>query len=302
VSDVDKLIINAAITGMVPGKGDSPYVPTTVDEIVASVRRVRDAGASIIHLHARDERGEPTSSGAAYLELVSRVREAVADMVICVSLSGRCVGDISQRAAPLIVSPDMASLTLGSLNFPRQASVNTPETICALAARIRAVGAVPELEVFEPGFINYSNYLIRQGVLEPPFYYNLILGSLGASALDLIGLGHMIASLPEGATWAVGGIGRYQLDANALAIAAGGHVRVGLEDNLYYDRQRETLATNPRLVERVARIGRELGREAASPREAGRIIGLPRFADQAIEANRDEPAVVPLAKEVTRAA
>ncbi len=285
MSESNKLIVNAAITGMIPTKKNTPYVPTTIEEIVASARRVRDAGASLIHLHARDENGQPTSSGTVYGELVSGVREAVGDMIICVSLSGRSVRSVAQRAAPLIAKPDMASLTLGSMNFPQQASVNAPNTICELAERIYEVGAVPELEVFEPGFINYSKYLIRKGVLKPPYYYNLILGSLGASPLDLTGLGHMIASLPDGATWGVGGIGRYQLDANTLAIAAGGHVRVGLEDNLYYDRQRQTLANNPQLVERVVRIGRELGREAATPQEAGNMIGLPRFVDRAVGPN-----------------
>ncbi len=277
MNNSDRLIINAAITGMVPRRTDTPFVPLNITEIVASARRVCDAGAAILHLHAHDESGEPTSSGEAYQELVTRVREAVGDAIICVSLSGRCVTDVDQRAAPLAVCPDMASLTLGSMNFPKQASVNDPDTICGLAERIRAVGAVPELEVFEPGFIHYAKFLIQKGVLEPPYYFNLILGSLGASPLDLIGLGHMISMLPDPAVWAVGGIGRYQLDANTLAIAAGGHVRVGLEDNLYYDRARSTLATNPRLVERVVRIGRELGREAATPQEAGRMLGLPRF-------------------------
>ena len=134
---------------------------------------------------------------------------------------------------------------------------------------------MPELEAFEPGFINYAAYLIRKQILAPPYYFNLILGSLGTAPLDPIGLGYMIQLLPEGATWTVGGIGRYQLDANVMAMAAGGHVRVGLEDNLHYDRERAELADNVRLVERIARIGQEMGRSPASPAEARRIIGLP---------------------------
>jgi uncharacterized protein (DUF849 family) len=198
------------------------------------------------------------------------------DLIVCVSLSGRLVRDARQRAAPLEARPDLASLTLGSLNFPKQASINSPEVIRDLAGRIFRAGAVPELEVFEPGFINTANYLIRNDILHPPHYFNLILGSLGASPLDLVGLGHMIGLLPDGATWLVGGIGRYQLDANVLAIAAGGHVRVGLEDNLYWDRGQSELADNARLVERIVRIGRELGRDAATPEDARLIIGLPQ--------------------------
>lgn len=274
MSDGRALIINAAVTGMVPTKAQTPHVPVTAEEIVACARRVRDAGAAILHLHARDAEGRPTSDGAAYVELLDRVRAACPDLILCVSLSGRRVSDPARRAEALRAHPDMASLTLGSMNFPAEACVNDPATITDLAARIYAAGAVPELEVFEAGFIHFASYLIRKGVLRPPYYFNLILGSLGAAPLDLVGLGHLVGLLPPGATWAVGGIGRYQLDANVLAIAAGGHVRVGLEDNLHYDRLRTDLADNPRLIDRLVRIARELGREPATPAEARRLIGL----------------------------
>jgi uncharacterized protein (DUF849 family) len=266
---------------MIPTKADSPHVPITPREIADCARRVRDAGASIIHMHARDANEVPTSKAEAFVELVVQVRESVPDMIICVSLSGRNLSDPWKRAEPLAATPEMASLTLGSMNFPQQASVNSPEVISDLARWIYKAGAIPELEAFEPGFINYANYLIRKEVLRPPYYFNLILGSLGASPLDLVGLGHMVGLLPPGATWAVGGIGRYQLDANVMGIVAGGHVRVGLEDNLYYDRKRTVPASNVRLVERLARIGREIGREVATPREAREIIGLRPLSVQA---------------------
>jgi uncharacterized protein (DUF849 family) len=160
------------------------------------------------------------------------------------------------------------------MNFATQPSVNSPETICALAERIYAAGAVPELEVFEAGFINYAQHLIKKGVLRSPHYFNIILGSLGAAPLDLVGLGHMVSLLPTGATWSVGGLGRYQLDANVMSIAAGGHVRVGLEDCIHLDRNRAVLADNVQLISRVARIARETGREPATPDEARQIIGL----------------------------
>lgn len=112
-------------------------------------------------------------------------------------------------------------------------------------------------------------------MLRPPYYFNLIFGSLGTAPLDLVGMGHMVTMLPPGATWSVGGLGQYQLDANVMGMAAGGHVRVGLEDNIYYDRQRQDRADNARLAARSARIGREMGREPATPAEARQIIGLP---------------------------
>ena len=269
----DKLIINAAITGTVLYKSDTPFLPTSIPEIVETAIRVREAGASIIHLHARNPDQSPCYDPSVYCDLVGKVREAT-DLIINVSLSGRYVPDVDTRAAPLASRPELASLTVGSMNFISGPSINSPDTIRELAARIHAAGAVPELEVFEAGFANFASYLARKGVLRPPHYANIILGSLGAAPLDLVGLGHIVGSLPSGTTWSVGGLGQYQLDANMMAIAAGGHVRVGLEDNIHYDRGRQDLADNPRLVARIARLGREMGREPATPAEARAIIGL----------------------------
>lgn len=270
----DKLIINAAITGCVLRKSDTPHLPVTVQEIVDCARRVQDEGASIVHIHARDEDESPSCSPELYEELVSSIRESCGDLIVCASLSGRFLPEISQRSAALAARPDMATLTLGSLNFPGDASITTPQTISTLLQMIYAAGAIPELEVFETGFINYANYLVRKGSLREPYYVNIILGSLGSAPLDLVGLGHMISVLPSGATWSVGGIGRFQLDANVLAIAAGGHVRVGIEDCMHFNRGRTILADNPQLVRRIAMIGKEMGREPATPSEARAIIGM----------------------------
>jgi 3-keto-5-aminohexanoate cleavage enzyme len=274
VSLSDKLIINAAITGCVLSKADTPHLPVTIAEITECALRVRDAGASIVHLHARNLDQTNCFDPAAYCDLVSSVRAACGDLIVCVSLSGREAPEVSRRTAALASHPEMASLTLGSMNFPTQTSLNTPDTIRDLAARIYAVGAIPEMEVFEAGFLNYADYLIKKEILRPPYYFNLLLGSLGAAPLDLVGLGHMVSLLPPGATWGVGGLGRYQLDANVMSLSAGGHVRVGLEDNLYLDRHRTTLADNVQLVTRIARIAKEMGRAPATSAEARQIIGL----------------------------
>lgn len=270
----DKLIINAAITGCVLQKADNPHLPISKDEIVKSVQSVVSAGASIVHLHARLAGGQPSFEPEHYSDIVEGVRATCPEVVVCVSLSGRHVQDIEQRSAPLLSSPDMASLTLGSLNFPTQASINPPDTICELARRIYAANAVPELEIFEPGFVHYSKTLIKREILKPPLFYNLILGSLGSAPVDLLGLGHMVSLLPPDSIWAVGGIGRFQLQANMLAIASGGHVRVGLEDNPYFDKERTTLATNLRLVERLVRIASEMGREPATPGEVRKLLNI----------------------------
>lgn len=277
MSQADKLIINAAITGTILYKSDTPCLPTSLTEIVEVALRVQEAGASIIHLHARGPDESPSYDGAVYTELVDRVREAT-DLIVNVSLSGRFVHDVETRAAPLASRPELASLTLGSMNFISGASVNAPDTVRDLAARIYDAGALPELEIFEAGFANFATYLARKGVLRAPHYANIILGSLGTAPLDLVGLGHVIGLLPDRTTWSVGGLGRYQLDANVMGIAAGGHVRVGLEDNIHYDRGGRDLADNQRLVARIARIAREMGREPATPAEARAIIGLPPVA------------------------
>jgi uncharacterized protein (DUF849 family) len=270
----DKVIINAAITGCVLDKAKVSALPVTVKEIVECARSMRAAGASIVHLHARGPDGAPSYDVGLWREIVDGVRDAT-DLVVCVSTSGRHVQDLDLRAASLAARPDMASLTMGSFNFIDGPSVNAPGDVAELARLIRDAGAVPELEVFEVGHASYAAYLARKGVLRPPFYANLFMGSLGSAPLALGTLDAMVRWLPEGCIWAAAGIGRFQLDANVMALAAGGHVRVGLEDNPWWDRDRTMMAANPNLVDRIARIGRDMGREPATPDEARGMLGLP---------------------------
>jgi uncharacterized protein (DUF849 family) len=169
----------------------------------------------------------------------------------------------------------MASLTLGSLNFPKQASVNAPATIVGLATRMRDRAVVPEWEVFDLGMLDYATYLRTKGLLGDPVYVNLLLGSLGALQATPFNLALAVERLPEGSIWAAAGIGRHQFAMNRLAIAMGGHVRVGLEDNLWWDDDRAELATNPRLVERLVAVGRAMGREPASPALVRARLGIP---------------------------
>ncbi len=276
----DELIINLAPTGMVPTRADTPHVPLTPDEVAADVRRCRDAGASIVHLHPRDDADEPTQSPERAAELIAAVRAAAPDIVVCITTSGRRQPELGTRAAVLDldgpVRPEMASLTLGSLNFPKQASVNAPATIQGLAERMRERGIVPEWEVFDFGMLDYAAYLRGRGLLGDPVYVNLLLGSLGTLAATPLNLALLVERLPAGATWAATGIGRFQLAVNRLAIAMGGHVRIGLEDNLWFDDARTDLATNPRLVERLVRVARAMGREPATPDQVRERLGIAR--------------------------
>jgi 3-oxoadipate:acetyl-CoA acetyltransferase len=274
----EPLIVNLAGTGMVPNKADNPSVPQSPEEIAGDILHCVAAGAAVAHIHARDEDGRPTHRKEVFREIVARVRAGVPETIICVTTSGRLVKSVEQRAEALDLDgaekPDMASLTLGSMNFPRQASLNAPKTIRNLADRMRERGIVPELEVFDMGMLDYAKYLIERRVLREPFYFNFLLGSLGTLSASPLHLSLLAREVPSGATWAAAGIGRYQLPVNAMAVTMGGHVRVGLEDNLFMDPSKTEPASNVALVERVVGIARAVGRPVASAREARTRIGL----------------------------
>jgi uncharacterized protein (DUF849 family) len=278
MTQANGLIINLAGTGMIPSKADNPSVPLTPREIAEDCARCYALGASSFHLHARDESGQASWKPDIYRDIVLRVRDQCPGAVICVSTSGRTFKTFEQRAAVLDLDgdakPDMASLTLGSLNFPKQASINEPDMIKALALRMRERGIVPELEVFDLGMVDYAHYLIEHGVLHPPFHFNLLLGSLGALGATPFNLATLVRALPTGATWAGAGIGRFQFFVNSLAVAMGGHVRVGLEDSLYLDANKERPASNPALVQRLVKLAEAAERKIATPTETRTMLRL----------------------------
>jgi len=273
-----KLIINLAPTGMVLRKSDNPNLPVTPEEIAEECARCRAAGVSLFHLHARDEDGNPSCFRERYREVILAVRRRCPDAILCVSTSGRIHKEFEKRSAVLELEgeakPDMASLTLGSMNFPGEASINGPDMIRRLAEKMRDREIVPELEVFDFGMIDYAKHLIERRVLRPPFYFNLLLGSLGSLKATPLHLASLVDQLPTGAVWAGAGIGRFQFFINSMSVAMGGHVRLGLEDSLYMDPEKQHLATNLALVKRIARLAQAAGRPLATPAEARGIIGL----------------------------
>jgi 3-keto-5-aminohexanoate cleavage enzyme len=273
------LIVNVALTGMVPAKADTPHVPVTPEEIVADALACAARGASIVHVHARDGDGRPTHRADAYAPIVEGIRAAVPDLIVCVSCSGRDVADVDARAEVLSLDgdakPDMASLTLGSLNFARQASTNSPDTIRALAKRMRDRDIAPEVEVFEPGMLAFASRLQHEGLLGERAYANVLLGNLGTAPPTPAMLSAFLSVMPGGWTWGIAGIGRHQLDATLLAVATAPAVRTGIEDNLWFDRERTTLATNERLVQRVADLAALADRPLATPSQTRTILGLP---------------------------
>jgi 3-keto-5-aminohexanoate cleavage enzyme len=276
----ERLIINAALTGNVPTKAQNPYVPVPPEEIVEDCERCVAAGASVVHLHARDGDGKPTYRADVYAEILAGVRERCPDVIACVTTSGRVHREFEQRAEVLDLDgelkPDLASLTLGSMNFPTQASVNEPDTIARLAERMNERGIVPELEIFDFGMVDYAKFLIERGLLQPPYYFNLLLGSLGTLSATPFNLAGLVQSLPESAIWSAAGIGRFQFFVNTMAVTMGGHVRVGIEDSLYLDSEKQRLASNVALVERIAAVATAVERGVASPAQARETIGLAR--------------------------
>jgi len=258
-------------TGMVPTRADSPHVPISPQEIADQVLECAAIGITTVHLHARDESGEPAWQKEYYSEIISRIRPHNPELVICVTTSGRKEGSLERRADVLEldgdVKPDMASLTLSSMNFASTASVNSPQTVAALATLMLEKGIKPELEIFDTGMVNYFKYLVAKGILKPPFMANLILGGVASSQETPLDLGFMLERIPTRTTWLVAGIGRSQLSANVMGLASGGGVRLGLEDNLHFDDARSRLATNLELVKRISDIGNAMGRQVMSPGE-----------------------------------
>jgi uncharacterized protein (DUF849 family) len=273
------VIISFTPTGMIPTKEMTPHVPITVAEIVEDVHRAVEIGITMVHLHARDEAtGEPTYKAEIYSRIIAGIRSFSKDLVICVSLSGRNFKEFEKRAEALQVDgdlkPDMGSLTLSSLNFNRVASMNSPDMIKALAQEMKSRGIVPELEAFDSGMINFAKYLERKGLLEPPHYFNLLLGNIACAQADLLHAGVMVRDLPDDSLWTFAGIGNAQLMMNSLAIASGGGVRVGLEDNIWIDAKRTRLATNADLLRRVHVLIEANERKAMSPGELRRLLNL----------------------------
>ncbi len=190
-----------------------------------------------------------------YSEIIAGIREYAPDLIICVSLSGRTFPEIEKRMEALSLEdelkPDMGSLTLSSLNFNKQASINEPDTIIQLAQEMKNRNIKPELEAFDAGMINYIKYLAKKELIAPPYYVNLILGNIACAQADLLHTGIMIRDLPDNTLWSLAGIGDSQFMMNAIAISMNGGVRVGLEDNIWFDKQRTQLATNLDLLKRI---------------------------------------------------
>lgn len=272
-----KLIVNFTPTGLIPTREMTPHVPILPTEIVDQVNESVGLGINMVHLHARDpDTGLPTFRKDIYAKIIAGIREKNENLLLCVSTSGRIFNDFEKRSEVLDLDedlkPDFGSLTLSSLNFNKDVSINSPQMIRDLARKMLDRGIKPELEVFDLGMINFAHYLIEKGFLTPPYYFNLILGNIACAQATMLNLGLMIMELPPNSIWSVGGIGRFQLQMNVASMNFGGGVRVGLEDNIWYDENRTHLATNRELVKRVLLIANALGIQPYSHQELREIL------------------------------
>jgi 3-keto-5-aminohexanoate cleavage enzyme len=272
---MDKVIITAAITGSRMTRDAAPHIPITPEEIVQSAYESWQAGASIVHIHVRDPK---TGLGAQDLNLFRQVVESLrtkTDLILSLTTSGIPGRNlpIDERLAPLVLKPELASFDAGSINLGGSVFINTPEFLDEAARRMKEAGVKPEIEVFDSGMLVTALRMRDQGKIDEPLHFQFVLGTpWGAPATPKSFL-HLHEMMPSSSTWSIIGIGRGYLPMAMMALIMGGHIRVGMEDNIYVSHG--VLAkTNAELVERVVRICREYGREIATPTEARQILGL----------------------------
>lgn len=263
------LIINLAPTGMIPTKEMSPHIPIHSNDIVNDVLAAADIGLTMVHLHARGVDGQPTYKKEIYGDIISGIREKRSDIIICVSCSGRNFSELEQRADVLNLTgdlrPDMASLTLSSLNFSQQCSINEPKMVFSLAERMLEKGIMPEFEIFDLGMVNYAKHLVDKLGIRQTIYANIILGNIATAQADLLSIATLTTLLPHETIWSLGGVGRFQNSATALGAVIAPGVRVGLEDNLWMDSVRQQLATNTQMVERIHQLAHLSERTVMAP-------------------------------------
>jgi 3-keto-5-aminohexanoate cleavage enzyme len=269
------VIITAAITGSRISRDVAPNIPITPEEIVLSSVDCWNAGASIVHIHVRDPKtGLGTQDLDLFRQVVEPLREKT-DLLLCLTTSGIPGRNlpIEERLIPLELEPELASFDAGSINLGGTAFINTPEFLEAAAKKMREKGVKPELEIFDVGMIVTCLRMRDEGHLEEPLHFQFVLGTPWGSPATPKSFLHLYEHIPQGSTWSIIGIGKGHLPMSMMGLIMDGHIRVGMEDNVYYQRG-ELAKSNAQFVERIVRIAREYGREVATPAEARGILGL----------------------------
>lgn len=273
-----KLIITAALCGAGTSRKETPHVPITHEEIARDAIECVKAGASVIHLHARDEDGKNTMVTEIFSEMVHTVKAALAaenlDVVLNLTSSGTPFTH-EQRIAPIsIFKPEMCSFDPGSMNFGHAyVFMNPPEFLEKLGRATLDLSVKPELEIFDGGHIGAVEHYIKKGLIKPPCHYQFVLGVGGGMPGNIDSLAYLLPKIQPGSTWSITGIGRDHMPAMLAGLSAGcDGLRVGIEDNIYLDKG--VLATNRQLVERAVALAKLVGREIATAAETRDILGL----------------------------
>ena len=268
-------IITVAITGSVPKKIDNPTIPITVSEQIESTRKCYEAGASLVHLHVRNDDESPSSDVNKFKELLAGIKESCPNMIIQFSTGGRGRSH-EERGQMLYLKPDMASLATGSVNFPTSIYENPPSLINDLAHSMLNNSIKPEVEIFDLAMLYNAIEMVKDGLLLEPIHVQFVFGIRNALPAKKNILEFQINELKKilpQSTWTAAGLGKSQLIVNEWSLELGGHCRTGLEDNIKYDKTR--LANgNEELVERLALLSEKFNRPVATPLEARKILGL----------------------------
>jgi 3-keto-5-aminohexanoate cleavage enzyme len=265
------LIITVAAVGAELTPEQTPHLPVTPEQLGETAAACEAAGASVIHVHCRNDDGTNTNDPDRFGAAMAAIR-ARSDLIVQFTTGGAIGMTAAERAAPLQLRPDMATLTCGTVNFGDDVFENSFPIMRGILAEIVRYGVLPELEIFDAGHLSNAKRLAKEGLLALPAHVDFVLGVPGGLDASVPNLSYLVEQLPPGCTWSVAAIGRHQLPLAAVAIAMGGHVRVGLEDNIYYSKGR--LARNDELVARVARVAAELDRPVATPAVARELLGL----------------------------
>jgi len=274
---MEPLIITAAITGAETNRKDQPNLPITPQEQANEAKNCYAAGARVVHLHVREDDGTPTQRLDRFAESITAIRNAVPQMIIQISTGGAVGEAFEKRLAPLELKPDMGTLNAGTLNFGDDIFINHPKDIVRLAEAFIKYDVVPEVEVYESGMIDIVAKLVNKGIItHTPLHVQFVLGvpgGMNGSPKNVLYMAEHLKDQIPSATWAIAGIGRWHIPASMVALVAGGHIRVGFEDNIYYHKG-IIAKSNAQLVQRIAHIATEIGRPLATPEQAREILGL----------------------------
>lgn len=282
-----KLVITAALTGVLANRDQCPYIPYTPKEIAEEGKRAIDAGASILHIHARQPSGMPAYDIETYRQIGEEVRKLCPNAILNYSTGAIGISNEERIHHVTALKPEMAALNMGSMNYAIYSKKtkqfyhefvfqNPFKDIRFFLEKMKEVGTIPEMEVFDNGHINNAMPLIDMDLIPKPYVFSFVMGVLGGIPISTKNLLHQASTVPEGAHWQVIGIGRKQWQAVAAAITIDGNFRVGLEDNFYLP-SGEMAKSNGELVEAGANLARMLGKEIASIEETRTMLGLPQI-------------------------